>query len=182
VGRTPDAVAVVYEEESLSYRELNARANRLARYLQDLGVGPEVGVGICAQRGIEMMIGVLATLKAGGAYVPLDPAYPVERLRYMLQDSGARVLLHARLAEEVSLGLREWADPAVVRVDVCMCGYRAMGESLGSEPGSPVNGSEAEESGVRDLHLRLERSAQGSDGRASQHGELYLLGRRGVHG
>src|SRR5262249_46640139 len=80
VERTPDATALAHEEQSLSYGQLNGRANRLAHYLQELGVGPDARVAICAQRGIEMVVGALATLKAGGAYVPLDPSYPPERL------------------------------------------------------------------------------------------------------
>lgn len=92
-ARTPDRVAVKYEEQSLTYRELNERANRLARKLQQLGVGPEVLVGICVERSMEMVIGLLGILKAGGAYVPLDPAYPAERLAHMLADSRTPVLL-----------------------------------------------------------------------------------------
>src|ERR1700737_2224677 len=78
--RQPDAVAVVYGDRRLSYRELNARANRLARKLVRLGVEPEVLVGICAERSAEMVVGLLAILKAGGAYVPLDPTYPPDRI------------------------------------------------------------------------------------------------------
>ncbi|HSU17577.1 non-ribosomal peptide synthetase [Longimicrobium sp.] len=89
----PEAEAVVWQGESLSYGELNARANRLAHHLRALGVGPDVRVGLSVERGMEMMVGVLAVLKAGGAYVPLDPSYPHDRLRYMLDDSGAAVLL-----------------------------------------------------------------------------------------
>ena len=74
VARTPEAVAVVYEEEEVTYAELNERANRLAHYLQSLGVGPETLVGICVERSVEMMVGLLGILKAGGPYVPLDPA------------------------------------------------------------------------------------------------------------
>ncbi|HEU0053423.1 MAG TPA: amino acid adenylation domain-containing protein, partial [Longimicrobium sp.] len=96
VERAPDAVALVYEDESLTYAELNARANRLARHLRGLGVGPEARVGICLERGFEMVVAVLAVLKAGGAYLPLDPEYPEERLRYMLQDSAPVVLLTQR--------------------------------------------------------------------------------------
>ncbi|HEX7243883.1 MAG TPA: amino acid adenylation domain-containing protein, partial [Longimicrobiaceae bacterium] len=92
-ARTPEAVAVVFQAESLSYRALNARANRLAHHLRGLGVGPEVRVAICVERSLEMVVGLLGILKAGGAYVPLDPAYPAERLAYMLADSGAPVLL-----------------------------------------------------------------------------------------
>ena len=93
VERTPERVAVAYVDEELTYRELNARANKLARYLQTCGVGPETRVGILMERSLEMLVGMLAVLKAGGAYVPLDPEYPQERLGFMLADSGARVLL-----------------------------------------------------------------------------------------
>jgi amino acid adenylation domain-containing protein len=87
VERTPDAVAVVFENRHLTYRELNQRANQLAHHLQELGAGPEVLVGICLERSLEMVVGLLGILKAGGAYVPLDPAYPPERLSFMLSDS-----------------------------------------------------------------------------------------------
>ena len=93
VKRTPDAVAVVLEEQQLTYLELNARANQLAHYLQGLGVGPEVLVGICVERSIEMIVGVLGVLKAGGAYVPIDHSYPSKRIAYMLNDSQLPVLL-----------------------------------------------------------------------------------------
>ena len=91
--RTPDAVAVLYEQQSLTYAELNGRANQLARYLRDKGVGPDQLVGICVERSIELVVGLLGILKAGGAYVPLDPSYPSERLAYMLKDAAPRVLL-----------------------------------------------------------------------------------------
>ena len=93
VERSPDAVAVVFEEEQLTYRELNSRANQLAHYLRSLGVGSEVLVGICVERSLEMVVGILGVLKAGGAYVPIDPAYPGERIAYMLDDSRLPVLL-----------------------------------------------------------------------------------------
>jgi amino acid adenylation domain-containing protein len=93
VEQTPDAVAVVFEDEQLTYSELNARANQLAHYLRSLGVKPEVLVGICVERSLPMIIGLLAILKAGGAYVPLDPSYPKEHLAYILQDTQASVLL-----------------------------------------------------------------------------------------
>ncbi|HEX5724767.1 MAG TPA: amino acid adenylation domain-containing protein, partial [Longimicrobiaceae bacterium] len=96
VERTPHAVALVYENEEVTYAELNARANRLAHHLQDLGVGPEARVGLCVERSIEMVVALLAVLKAGGAYVPLDPEYPEERLSYMLRDSAPVVLLTQR--------------------------------------------------------------------------------------
>jgi surfactin family lipopeptide synthetase A len=93
VERTPDAIAVVFEAQRLTYRELNDRANQLAHYLQTLGVKPEVMVGICVERSVEMIVGLLGILKAGGAYVPLDPAYPQDRIAYMLEDSQVSVLL-----------------------------------------------------------------------------------------
>ncbi len=93
VERTPDAIAVVFEDQQLSYCELNARANQLAHYLQTLGVKPEVLVGICLERSIEMIIGLLAILKAGGAYVPIDPTYPQPRLALLLNDAPLTVLL-----------------------------------------------------------------------------------------
>ncbi|BAG05825.1 non-ribosomal peptide synthetase [Microcystis aeruginosa] len=93
VERTPDHIAVVFEDQQLNYRELNARANQLAHYLQNLGVGPDVLVGICVERSLEMMVGLLGILKAGGGYLPIDPEYPTERLLYILQDAQVRVLL-----------------------------------------------------------------------------------------
>jgi amino acid adenylation domain-containing protein len=93
VERTPDAVAVVHEERHLSYRVLDSQVNRLAQYLRGRGVGPEVVVGICLDRSIDLIIGLLAVMKAGGAYLPLDPEYPTKRLEQMLEDTEIRVLL-----------------------------------------------------------------------------------------
>ena len=90
---TPDAVALVYEEQQLSYAELNARANRIAHGLVAQGVGPEVRVGLCVQRSLSMVIGMLGILKAGGCYVPLDPSYPPARLEYLLSDSGVSLVV-----------------------------------------------------------------------------------------
>ena len=96
----PRATAVVYGERALDYGELNLRANRLAHRLIELGVGPDVLVGLAAERSLEMIVGLLAILKAGGAYVPLDPRYPSDRLGYMIEDSGIRLLLTQRAARE----------------------------------------------------------------------------------
>jgi amino acid adenylation domain-containing protein len=93
VERTPDAVAISFQGEQLTYKELNARANQLARHLRRLGVRPETLVGICMEHSAEMVVAVLGVLKAGGAYVPLDHAYPKDRLAFMLDDSQALVLL-----------------------------------------------------------------------------------------
>ncbi|RXT60163.1 non-ribosomal peptide synthetase [Pseudomonas syringae] len=93
VRATPDAPALVFATEQLSYVQLNARANQLAHRLRESGVGPDVLVGICVERSLELVIGLLAIIKAGGAYVPLDPDYPEDRLAYMMQDSGIGLLL-----------------------------------------------------------------------------------------
>ncbi len=100
--RTPDAVAVVFENQQLTYQQLNQRANQLARHLQSLGVKPEVLVGICVERSLELVIGILGILKAGGAYVPIDPTYPQERLTFVLEDTQTSVLLtQQRLVEHL---------------------------------------------------------------------------------
>jgi amino acid adenylation domain-containing protein len=96
VARTPDAVAVISENQRLTYAALDQRANQLAQHLQTLGVGPEVRVGICMERSPELVVGVVGILKAGGAYVPLDPAYPHERLAFMLADAQITLLLTDR--------------------------------------------------------------------------------------
>ncbi|MBV4551044.1 non-ribosomal peptide synthase/polyketide synthase [Pseudomonas sp. SWRI102] len=96
VARTPDATALVFDEQSLTYAELDARANRLAHLLRERGVRPDSLVGICVERSVEMVVGLLAIHKAGGAYVPLDPEYPQDRLAYMIEDSGVALLLTQR--------------------------------------------------------------------------------------
>ncbi|MEL6441868.1 MAG: amino acid adenylation domain-containing protein [Cyanobacteria bacterium J06621_8] len=102
VERSPDALAVVYQGDKLTYDELNRKANKLARYLQELGIKPEALVGICLDRSLEMIVSVLGVLKAGGAYLPLDPNYPQERLRFILDDAGVSVLItQEQLAKEL---------------------------------------------------------------------------------
>ena len=93
VARTPDAPALVFEGTTLTYAELNARANRVAQVLQGMGVGPDVPVALCTRRSPDLLVGALGILKAGGAYVPMDPAYPADRLAHFLEDSGAPVLV-----------------------------------------------------------------------------------------
>jgi amino acid adenylation domain-containing protein len=93
VERTPDAIALVYEEQALTYAELNRRANQLARYLSRRGVGADKVVALCVERSVEMVVGLLAILKAGGAYMPLDPAYPAERLAHMMEGASPGVML-----------------------------------------------------------------------------------------
>ncbi len=133
---TPEAVAVVMGDQTLSYRELNERANQLAHLLQTLGVGPDVLVGLCIERSLDLIVGLLGILKAGGAYVPLDPGYPLERLAFMLRDAQAPVLvtkghlvtrLHSQGARVVCLdadaGLLERqsaSDPVACEGEVCL--------------------------------------------------------------
>jgi amino acid adenylation domain-containing protein len=112
VERSFDAIAVVFEDQQLTYGDLNTRANQLAHYLQKLGVGAETLVGICVQRSIEMIVGLLGILKAGGAYVPLDPSYPKERLGFMLEDTHAGIVL-------TNTASRNSLPPASARV-ICL--------------------------------------------------------------
>ncbi|WP_010503429.1 non-ribosomal peptide synthetase, partial [Paenibacillus elgii] len=131
VERTPNQVAVVYEESQLTYRELNEKANRLARTLRAEGVQPDQPVGIMVERSLEMIVGIFGILKAGGAYVPIDPEYPGERIGYMLEDSGAKVLLTQRhLQERVSFA------GELVRLDDEQI-YSEDGSNL--EPGAEPN-------------------------------------------
>ena len=105
VARTPDAIAVEFQGEQLTYRELNCRANQLAHYLQKQGVGPEVLVGICVERSFEMLVSMLGVLKAGGGYVPLDPKYPRERTAFMIEDAGlSLVLTQQSLSTDIPAG------------------------------------------------------------------------------
>ncbi|MEP7218250.1 MAG: amino acid adenylation domain-containing protein, partial [Bacteroidota bacterium] len=111
-NRAPDAVAVTFGTESLSYRQLNERANQLAHYLGALGVGADIPVGVCLRQSPEMLVAIMAVLKAGGAYLPLDPAYPAQRLAYMLADAGTAVLVADRSAPDLHA-----PDVRLVRLD-----------------------------------------------------------------
>ena len=112
VARSPQAIAVVCEEASLSYGALDGRANQLAHHLRGLGVGPEVVVGLCVERSLEMVVGLIGILKAGGAYLPLDPGYPQDRLAFMLEDAGAALVVTQQgLADRVA------AHHRVLRLD-----------------------------------------------------------------
>ncbi|ERO64923.1 non-ribosomal peptide synthetase, partial [Pseudomonas piscis] len=123
VALAPEAPALVFAQQRLSYAELNRRANRLAHRLIQAGVGPDVLVGLAVERSIEMVVGLLAVLKAGGAYVPLDPEYPRERLAYMLEDSGVKLLLtQAHLLEQLPLG-GEVECLALDQLEASLAGY-----------------------------------------------------------
>ena len=102
--RTPNAVALEFEGRTVAYEELRRRSDQVARVLRGLGVGPDVLVGLCVERSVEMLVAMLGILKAGGAYVPLDPAFPRDRLAYMLDDSAARVVLTSRATREIVSG------------------------------------------------------------------------------
>jgi amino acid adenylation domain-containing protein/non-ribosomal peptide synthase protein (TIGR01720 family) len=129
-ARTPDAPALTCEGATLTYAELNARANRLAHHLRARGVGPEVRVGVCAERSHELVVALLAVMKAGGAYVPLDPGYPAERLVYMVEDSAIRLLLvQPHTAEMVPAG---GAEVLVLRPD-------ALGDGPAEDPEVPLH-------------------------------------------
>lgn len=129
VASTPDATAVVFESESLSYRELDEHSNQLAHHLQGLGIGPDKLVGIYLERSIEMMVGVMGVLKSGGAYVPLDPSYPSDRIAYMIEDSEVSVVL----AQERLLNTLPSSDAKVVAVD-----RAAERAEIDSKPASAV--------------------------------------------
>lgn len=122
VERTPDAIALVFHDRQLTYRELNDRANQLAHHLQSLNVRPETLVGISVERSLETVIGILGILKAGGAYVPLDPAYPQERLAYMLADSQVSVLVtvaHLAASVEAYSGAVVCLDRDLPQIERC---------------------------------------------------------------
>ena len=126
--KTPGAIAAVCRDRQLTYAELNARANQVASYLSKLGVGPDVLVGLCADRSLEMLVGLLGILKSGGAYVPLDPAYPPERLAFMIQDADVKVLL----TQERQMAALPPGGAARVRLD-------ADWPLIGSEPTENVD-------------------------------------------
>ena len=151
VERTPDATAVRFEGKQLTYGELNARANQLAHYLQRLGVGPEKRVGICVERSLEMVVGLLGILKAGGAYVPLDPLYPRERLEFMLNDAQISVLLTQKpLVRQL---------PRTETLAVCLDDLTVFDQE---NKENPTRETDADERGIRNIHLGFNGNPQGS--------------------
>ena len=153
-----------YEDATLSYAELNPRANRLAHYLRELGVGPDARVAICVERSLEMVVGLLALLKAGGAYVPLDPAYPAERLALHAgrQRAGGRADAGASARAAVA-GVSE-------RSARSMLDGRRRGVVAAEPAAESAAGRSGPDSGaprLRDLHLGLHRQAQGRDDRST---------------
>jgi amino acid adenylation domain-containing protein len=177
--RSPEAWAVIAGEERLTYRELDERANRLARFLQARGVGPDVRVGICVGRSPEMLVGMLGILKAGGAYVPIDPSYPVERLAFMIDESnGPVVLTHERFRE----ALAGYGRPLV-----CLdTDWREIGREEAAGPGTPVrpenlayviytSGSTGRPKGVLVSHRNLVHSLTARLGYYRNRVESFLL-------
>ena len=171
--KQPDAVAVVYGEESLSYGELNRRANRLGDYLRGLGVKEETRVAVCVERSLEMVVGILGVLKARGGYVPLDPGYPEERLRYMLEDSGAVVLLTQRGLREQLQGMASDRKIAVVEIGEEQREEEKLGEGeeekLGERRGQRLayviytSGSTGQPKGVMVEHHSIVRLVKGTE-------------------
>ena len=160
-ARTPDAVAVVFGEEALTYGELECRANQLAHHLRALGVGPEVVVGLCVARSLEMVVGLLGILKAGGAYLPLDPDYPAERLAFMLDRRGRPGAGHP--ARRCSIGCRPMRRPH-------RAARRAMARRSRDRPASaPAISLAPQQQRLRHLHLGIDRHAQGRGGGAWRH-------------
>lgn len=161
VEETPDAVAVVFKDRQLTYRELNNQANQLAHYLQKLGVGPNRLVGICVERSLEMIVGLLGILKAGGAYVPIDPYYPQERIEYMINNAQVKVLLtQQQLVENLPI-----QEIAVVYMDT---DWHQVSQEYQTTPISSVtavntayvnytSGSTGKPKGVETLHRGVTR-------------------------
>jgi len=133
--RSPDAAAVVFGQQRITYGELNRRANQLARHLRSLGVGPEVRVGICMERSINMVLSLMGVLKAGGAYIPLDPAYPLQRLSTMLDDASVSVLLTEESVLEKLPAL--WLQVVCIDSDWHM--IASQGDENLSSPVTPEN-------------------------------------------
>ncbi|HWW02753.1 MAG TPA: MupA/Atu3671 family FMN-dependent luciferase-like monooxygenase [Candidatus Acidoferrum sp.] len=154
-AKTPEAVAAVFEDQQLTFAELDARANQLARYLQRKGVGPETLVGICLEVSLEMLIGLLGVLKAGGAYVPLDPDYPQDRLAFMIDDSRMQVLL----TQERLLGLLPAHAAAISNSKLEVVCLDAQGKALAQE------GSHVPVSGVTSENLAYVIYTSGSTGK-----------------
>ncbi|PHM37254.1 Amino acid adenylation [Xenorhabdus mauleonii] len=154
-ARRPDAIAVTFGDESLSYGELNRRANRLAHHLMALGIRSDDRVAICTERNLQLIVGLLAILKAGGAYVPLDPAYPAERLAYMLEDSAPVALL----VQEAQAGKFVGAVPVADAVSIVMLDNE---ESAFAE--QPADNPDAQTLGLNSHHLAYIIYTSGSTG------------------
>ncbi|PYJ58723.1 MAG: non-ribosomal peptide synthetase [Verrucomicrobia bacterium] len=189
VARTPDAVAVEFTNRQWTYRELDARANQLANFLREHGVGPDVLVGICMERSLEMVVALVGILKAGGAYVSLDPTYPKERLAFMLEDTRTPVLLtqeRLRAAMNELVGAPQsgttWRIPLVVCPDSdreSVARRSTTGPSPGVRPDnlayvSYTSGSTGRPKGVCVTHRGVVRLVKGTDFARFDAGDVFL--------
>ncbi|MGO7172211.1 AMP-binding protein, partial [Rhizobium leguminosarum] len=138
-ARTPDAIALTCEGEELSYGELDRRTSQLAHYLRTRGVGPEIVVGLCVERSVEMVVGLLGILKAGGAYLPLDPDYPADRLAYMLTDARVGLLLTQDALAGHLAGMAVQQDLELVRLDGEWATIATYPDSAPVNPARPDN-------------------------------------------
>ena len=152
VDRAGDALAVMYEGQPLTYAALNERANQLARSLREKGVVPDTLVGICMERSLEMVVGLLGILKAGGAYVPLDPSYPSDRLSYMLEDAAPKIVL----TQERLRSALPRSNATVIGLDG---GWREIAHQVSDNLPPPGSGAAVRPSGLRDLYVRVDRTA-----------------------
>src|SRR5262249_46188193 len=158
-ARTPDAVAVVFEDAAHSYGELEMRANQLAHYLRARGIAPEVVVGLCLERSLDLVVGLLAILKAGGAYLPLDPNYPRQRLAFMLADTRAPMVL-TRSAVRERFGSYDGEAVCLDREASALAGEPATAPAVLIHPQHPAyviytSGSAGEPQGVAVVHANL---------------------------
>ena len=169
--KTPDAVALVCGNERMTYRELNARANQLAHYLIKRGAGPEVLVGIYAERCANMLVGILGILKSGSAYVPLDPSIPEDRIHHILQDARAPLVL---TQNSIADDLPEFTGQRTI------VSTQSGRLSRGNRQSDPQSCRRAGKPGVRAVHVGFDRAAEGSGHRAPQRGDFCLLGAGGV--
>ena len=162
VRKAPEAIALVHADLRLSYGELDAKANQLARYLIGLGVGPDQPVAICLARGVAMVVSLLAVLKAGGAYLPLDPAYPAERLRQIVDDAKPGLLI----SDNAGRAMFANAPCKIVDLEASASAIAGLATSAPA-----VRRADITSSRLHHLHLRLHRPAKRGDGRAPRPGE-----------
>lgn len=177
VAKTPDATALVFEGQSLTYADLNARANRAAHVLREMGVGPDVPVGLCLRRSPEMLVAALAILKAGGAYVPMDPAYPADRLAHFLTDSVAPVLITQR--DLIDSLPAHSAQMLVIDTDTRLAGAPDTNPMPSAGPENLAyliytSGSTGKPKGVMVEHRNVANFFTGMDARIDDHGGVWL--------
>ena len=157
-ARTPHQVAAVFEGQQLTYGDLNQRANQLAHRLRTLGVGPDILVGVCLERSLEMLVAILGVVKAGGAYLPVDPAFPRDRQAFMLDDAKVPVLL---TSAKLAAGL-----PPHAAIQICLDTEWDSIQSYSKD--NPEVLARPREPGVRDLHVGVDGPAERGGGGARE--------------